>query len=340
MNLISSIATLNKQALFYRITIILLLATYIVCCPCASHAQKTIVAIPKATILNFWRIVCVGAHQAIDDPEIKLIWRGSRVENKPEAQQHLLEYYIEHDVDAIVLAPTDLKELNPYIEKATKAGIKVVLIDSPATTDSYDSYIATDNYKAGEIAAELLFKRLTKPGPVLIIGNSPDNGSCALREQGFIDKMQELSPGRSIISIHMRDGSEREARIATEELMINNPDLTGVFAVSEATTGGALHTLTNHDESRIPFIGFDYNQKLIDAVGDGKIDALITQRPYAMGFFGVRTAIELLEGKEVPRTMESPVTIITRDNHENAMTLRCLRKIPDTEKADCPICFN
>ncbi|HAS87710.1 MAG TPA: sugar ABC transporter substrate-binding protein [Desulfovibrio sp.] len=311
-----------------------------VCSPCASYAQKTIVAIPKATILNFWRIVCLGAHQAVDTPDIKLIWRGSRVENKPEAQQHLLEYYIAHNVDAIVLAPTNLKELNPYIEKATKAGIKVVLMGSPATTDSYDSYIATDNYKAGEIAAELLFKRLTKPGPVLIIGNSLNNGSCALRTQGFIDKMQKISPGRSIISIHMRDGSEREARMATEELMINNPDLTGIFAVSESTTDGALHTLTNHDESRIPFIGFDYNRKLIEAVRDGKIDALITQRPYAMGFFGVRAAMDLLNGKEVPRNMESPVTVLTHENFENAMSLRCLSRITDIEKADCPICFN
>ena len=340
MNLIASPSKLNKQTLFYRAAIILLLVTYIVYNPCASHAQKTIVAIPKATILNFWRIVCVGAHQAVDDPEVKLIWRGSRVENKPEAQQHLLEYYIAHDVDAIVLAPTNLTELNPYIDKANKAGIKIVLIDSPATTERYDSFIATNNYKAGEIAAGLLFKKLTKPGPVLIISNPPDNGSCALREQGFIDKMQDLSPGRSIIRTHMRDGSEREARKATEELIINNPDLTGVFAVSEATTGGALHTLTNHVESRVPFIGFDYNPKLIKAVRDGKIDALVTQRPYAMGFFGVRAAMDLLNGKEVPRNMESPVTVLTRKNFETAITLRCLRKIPDMEKSDCPICFN
>lgn len=282
----------------------------------------------------------MGAHAAVDDPEVRLIWRGSRVENKSNAQQHLLEYYINQKVDAIVLAPMDRKKLNPYIEKAVKAGIKVVIIGSPVTTDIIDSYIATDNYKAGELGADLLNEKLSHPGPILVLGHSPDNGSCALREKGFINKMQQISPGRTIISIHMQDGSERETRISTEEILRDTPGINGIFTTNEATSDGVLHTLNGRNGPHIPFIAFDYNRKLLSGIRNNKIDALITQKPYALGFFGIRTAIELLAGKKVAKQMESPITVITSENIEEAETLRCLRKMSAKEKQQCPICFN
>lgn len=330
----------KKHKSFSRLISYALLIAYILCFPCASYAQKTIVTIPKATIFNFWRIVCMGAHAAVEDSDVKLIWRGPRVENKPSAQQHLLEYYIDQKVDAIVLAPMDRKSLNPSIEKAAKAGIKIVIVDSPVTTDSIDCFIATDNYKAGAMGAELMVSKLNSAGPILVVGHSPDNGSCALREKGFIDRMQDLSPGRTIITIHMLDGSERETRLSTKEILENTLCIAGVFTTNEATSDGVLHVMQDRNGPHIPFIAFDYNQKLLEGVRNKQIEALITQRPYALGFFGVRSAIELLNGKKVSKQMESPVTIITNNNIDEARALRCLRKISIQEKAACPICFN
>ncbi|GKT29124.1 substrate-binding domain-containing protein, partial [Aduncisulcus paluster] len=192
---------------------------------------------------------------------------------KPRAQQHLLEYYIEQKVDAIVLAPMDRKTLNPYLEKASKAGIKIVIVDSPVTTDSIDCFIATDNYKAGAMGAELMVSKLNSAGPILVVGHSPDNGS------------------------------ERETRISTEEILKNTPCIAGVFTTNEATSDGVLHVMQDRNGTHIPFIAFDYNQKLLEGVRNKQIEALITQRPYALGFFGVRSAIELLNGKKVSKQM-------------------------------------
>ncbi|NDV21406.1 substrate-binding domain-containing protein [Desulfovibrio sp. JC022] len=311
------------------------------CSPCASHAQKTIVAIPKATILNFWKIVCTGAHEAAKGQDINLIWRGPRVENKSKAQQYLLEYYTEQNVDAIVIAPADKTALNKHIDKAVDAGIIVVVIDSPTTTDSPHSYIATNNYKAGEQGAELLLQNVTTKGPLLLIGHAATNGATFLRENGFINKTSELSPGRTIIRLHIKDGSERATRIATEEILKTMPNIAGIFAVNEPTSDGMLNILEKQVELNIPFVGFDYNKRLLQGIKENKIQALITQKPYAMGYFGVKAAIDLLNGKKNPKQMESPTTtIITKDNLELSLSLRCLRKLSEEEKSNCPICFN
>ena len=323
-----------------NILITLLITFSMLCFPSISIAQKTIVVIPKATILHYWKNVCAGAHAAVKNTDVDLIGRGSRIEEKLDAQTHLLEFYTDKKVDAIVLAPVDKERLNPYIEKAAKAGIKVVIIDSPVTTKAPHAYIATENYKSGQTGAELLIEDVIDKGPLLLIGHSPDNGASYLREQGFIDKINELAPGRSIIRLHMSSGSEREVRIAVKKILDTIPTIAGIFAVNEPTSDGVLHVLNNHSYQAIPFVAYDYNQYLLQGVREGKVKALITQKPYAIGFFGVRAALDLLAGKETPKTMYSPVTIITPENIEISLSLKCLREIKENEKEDCAICFN
>ncbi len=323
----------------YLLTAILL-TFYMLCYPTTSNAQKTVVVIPKATIMHFWKIICLGAHKAVQGEDVNLIWRGPRVENKADAQIHLLKFYTEKKVDAIVIAPSDKERLNPYLEKAVKAGIKVVIIDSPVTSKAPHAYIATDNYKSGTIGAELLAKKVSQKGPLLLIGHKPENGASYLREQGFINRINELIPGRSIIRMHMKDGSERETRIVVEEILTAMPSIAGIFSVNEPTSDGVLHVLKKHADIKIPFVAFDYNKNLEKGVKEGKICALITQKPYTMGFLGVKTAMDLLSGKKVIKKMESPVTVITSENMDRSDIITGLHKMTVKERSDCPICFN
>lgn len=80
--------------------------------------QYTIAVIPKATLMHYWKIVCVGAHAAIRDSNATIIWRGPRVENKLSAQQYLVKFYADKKVDAIVIAPTHKDKLNESIKNA------------------------------------------------------------------------------------------------------------------------------------------------------------------------------------------------------------------------------
>ncbi|NDV25199.1 substrate-binding domain-containing protein [Desulfovibrio sp. JC010] len=332
--------TYTCRTTIIRFSAALFLVAYLLCSPAIGHAQKTIVVIPKATILNFWKILCVGAHDAIKGQDINLIWRGPRVENKSKAQQHLLKFYTDKKVEAIVIAPADKEKLNQDIEEAVQAGIKVVIIDSPVTTTAPQTYIATDNYKAGELGAQMLAGKIKSTGPILLIGHTPENGASFLREKGFIDRINELLPGQSVIRLHMENGSERETRIAAGEILNALPSIAGIFAVNEPTSDGVLHVLSKHPDISIPFIAFDNNKNLVQGIKDGKVSGLIAQKPYALGFFGVNAAIDLIDGKKVGRTMESPVTVITQDNVNISSTLKCLQKMTEREKAVCPICFN
>ena len=326
--------------IFAMSTVIIFTFTFLSINKAIAEPRHTIAVIPKATLLHYWKIVCVGAHVATADSDVKIIWRGPRVENKVDAQKHLIDFYIDKRVDAIVIAPTHKEKLNKNIEKAVSKGIKVVIIDSLTSSEAPHSSITTDNYKAGKTGAKLLLNKITKKGPVILMGNTPDSSSIARRELGFIDAVNELSPGTTVIRVDMLEGTRKEAELSAQAILKNTPNVAGVFAVNEVSSEGVLRTLEKLKLHDIAFVGFDYSKKLVAGIQSGKVDALITQKPFAMGYIGVRTAMELLEGKTVSKQMESPIKIITADNINFLSHLRCLREFSEKEKTECPLCFN
>ena len=83
-------------------------------------------------------------------------WQINSVVGQGTAPEQLsnVQNFITQKVDGIVLAPTDRKALVPYIERAAKEGIPLTIFDSGADTDAYISFVATNNYQGGVMAAE------------------------------------------------------------------------------------------------------------------------------------------------------------------------------------------
>lgn len=54
-------------------------------------------------------------------------------------------------------------------------------------------------------------------------------------------------------------------------------------------------------------VGFDSNVATVDGLQGGRVDALIVQNPYAMGYLGVESAYKLLsgQGSSLERTVDT-----------------------------------
>lgn len=116
--------------------------------------------IPKGTTHEFWKSVHYGAQQAADDiGSIEIIWKGTNSEGDRDGQITLVQNFITNKVDGIVLAPLDAQALVSVVREAKDAKIPTVIFDSdlndPAS-DLYVSYVATDNYNGGVLAARRL----------------------------------------------------------------------------------------------------------------------------------------------------------------------------------------
>jgi ribose transport system substrate-binding protein len=126
----------------------------------AGSGQKTyrIAVIPKGATHEFWKSVHAGAEQAAQElGNVEILWKGPILESDREGQINVMADFITQGVDGICLAPLDAQSLVASVEEAKHAGIPTVIFDSGLDDASaWVSYVATDNFRGGQLAARKL----------------------------------------------------------------------------------------------------------------------------------------------------------------------------------------
>lgn len=277
-------------------------------------AKLQIAVIPKGTTHVFWQSVHRGAVDAGKETGAEIIWNGPEREDR-EKEIQIVEDFITQKVSGIVLAPNDDNALVPSVEKVAAAGIPCVIIDSSVQTDKYLSFVATDNYQGGVLAAKRMGEILAGKGKIIVIKFAPGSASTVARIDGFMDTVKKDFPGIQIVDSKFGLDTVETALQATEDLLTRNTEVDGLFACNESTAMGALRALQSSGKVRkIKMVGFDAGVLLIEALRSGDIDSLVVQNPYKMGYDGVKAIVDKLQGKNVPKRIDTGVKLITKEN--------------------------
>ena len=289
-----------------------------------SSAGKTlsIAVIPKGTSHEFWKSIHAGAVQAAQElttgaDTVKVIWKGPLREDDREQQIQVVEGFTTQGVQGLVLAPLDRRALVRPVEEAKKAGVPTVIIDSGLETEEVVSFIATDNYKGGTLAADRLGQVMNGKGNVLVMRLQEGSASTEEREKGFLDRIKAGFPGIRIVSSDQYAGSTRETAKRASENLLNRygADLQGIFTSNESATVGMLLALQDMRKAgKVHFVGFDASQILIDAMRAHQLDGLAVQNPMRMGYLGVKTMVAFLRKQPVEKKVDTGVTLVTPEN--------------------------
>jgi ribose transport system substrate-binding protein len=88
----------------------------------------------------------------------------------------------------------------------------------------------------------------------------------------------------------------------------------GIFCPNESTTFGMLRALEDGGlAGKVRLVGFDSSPKMVDALAKGHLDATVVQDPIKMGYLAVRAMVDHLQGKPLPRRIDTGATLITRE---------------------------
>lgn len=283
-----------------------------------SSTQRTIAVIPKGTTHVFWKSVEAGAKQAGEEMGVNVIWKGPLKENDLAQQKSIVEDFVAQKVDGIVLAPLNEAALGGSVANATASGVPVVIIDSSVAGEAgidFVSFVATDNFKGGEMGGHKLAELLDRKGKVVLLRYEAGHASTGAREEGFLSAMKQY-PGIEVIVDNRRGGTDSStAQQAADNMLDKLREADGIFAVNEPTTYGMLLTLRKHQlAGEKVFVGFDASPPLIEGLKAGEIQALVTQNPTKMGYEGVRAMIDHLNGQNVEPRVDTGVALVTTDN--------------------------
>ena len=237
--------------------------------------------------------------------------------NEVEPQIRAMEDLITQKVDAIILSSNNSTALDPMIQEAKAAGIKVIAANAEVgDPDAFIGSIEYDNgFQAGEIAGQYIKDNLDGKAEVAILklGTIP---AALERTKGQREGLLSLAPDAKIIA--EPDASTREQGLNTiETLLQSNPGLNVVLGINDDSVLGAYQAMiaAGKDGEDVILVGFDAIEEALLKVKEGGIyRGTIDIAPFESGKVIVETAKKVVEDGPIKELIEFPVTKVTLEN--------------------------
>ena len=151
-----------------RLTVLLLALCLLAGCAASGSGAQTadstrykVALVAKSTQTDFWKAVFVGAEAAATEYNMDLTIDGPDTEEDYETQNQMIADAVAKGAQALVFSAIDYDANAPAIEAAAEQGVKIVVIDSAVNSQKVATYIGTDNYSAGQMAAQAALRGAT-----------------------------------------------------------------------------------------------------------------------------------------------------------------------------------
>lgn len=281
-----------------------------------SGVTKTplIKVIVKKSNADYWSVVKLGAEAAGKEFGVNVEYEGPTDERDIDGQIKMVQDAIDQNADAIVLAASDYLKLVDVVEKAASVNIPVIIIDSELKSDMVKSFIGTDNVSAGKMLGEALVQKVGEKCSIGIMNFVKGAGSAAQREQGLLETLGKY-PGIKILDKEYCSSNESLAQQLTEKIIKENPDIDAMVCLNAYATVGTSAAIEKLGlTGKVKVIGFDSTPEEVSYMEKGTIQAFVIQKPFSMGYLGVKNAYEAIQGKTIPARIDTGSTVIDMDN--------------------------
>ena len=134
--------------------------------------------------------------------------------------------------------------------------------------------------------------------------------------------------GIEVISSDQYAGATRDTAKRTAENLLNRfgNEIDGIFCPNESSTAGMLLALQDFRKAgKVSFVGFDCNETFIEALRRADLNGVVVQDPMKMGYLGVKTLVQHLQGEPVESRIDTGVTLVTAENLDDPQIQELIR---------------
>ena len=296
----------------------------------AAGSGRFVIGFSQATTTEPWRLLFNKElrAEAAKYPEIELIVRDGQDDARKQFAD--VEEFIEQRVDLILISPKVAGALTPVVNKAFDMGMPIIVLDRDLANKRYTQFIGGDNKLIGRTAGGYAVARLGGKGKahgnIVEIRGGMRSTPARDRHRGFAEAISR-EPGIKSLATS-RDGDWKQDlgyEIMADALeRFDNIDL--VYAHNDPMAYGAyLAAKDAGREKSILFLGIDgIPDEGVRWVHEGVLTA--TFRYKTPGAEGVRQAMRLLHGEEIPPRVILPTMTIDKANAEEILLCHGLIK--------------
>lgn len=219
-------------------------------------------------------------------------------------------------VDGIITMALNPSAMGPSIQKAKASDIPIVLVNSDGPDTGRDAYLGSSNEAMGQAAADGLGEALDGEGTVGILTGALDAENLNGQIKAFEERLQAEYPGIKIVTKEADNSDLAQATEKAEAMLRKYPDLHGVYNVEANGALAFCELLKQNPRDGFAVIGTDDLDQTLDCIRSGEVYGTIPQNFYGMGYYGAEALLALMEGREVPDTVDLGTTLITTENIE------------------------
>jgi ABC-type sugar transport system substrate-binding protein len=264
--------------------------------------------------VDFYDIM-VDAVKKYDDEhaDVEVIYGQGKSGTDDEGEINHIENMIAKGVKAIAITPTS-PAVQTALDKAVKAGIKVVLVDNdiPGWTGK-SSVVATDNLAGGKLAGTWLAEHLPAGAKIGVLQGRVGNPSLDDRVKGF---KETLGGKATVVGEPATDCDQTKGLNAAQDMLTAHPDLTAIYGACGPPIIGALQAIKGAGKKPgdITVIGFDASPDELTAIKAGEQTGSVAQFPAKMGSLGIETAVGAARGETVQSSVDTGTEMVTKEN--------------------------
>ena len=279
-------------------------------------ADITVAVVPKVAV-PFFDDCNTGAQEAADKLGVKYQWVVPQ-NTQGSTQVKIIEDLIARHVDGIAISVNEPKSVEGIIKQAVDAGIPVLTFDSDSANSGRSMYIGTINQAAGETMGKAMAEAIGGEGKVAIV--TGQLGASNLNERiAGVKKALEAYPKITIAATEGTEDDLARGVSVTEALLRANPDLKGIFGISQVGGPAVAKVLAEKEfadrKGVLKVFAFDDLPDTIKGVKDGFINGIMVQRPVTMGRLAVEHLVAQITGEEKsPANVDTGVTVVTAEN--------------------------
>lgn len=260
----------------------------------------------------------IAAAEANENVEVVVLDAGGDVARQIAQMEDL----IQQEVDAIIIWPTNGEAVIPAVRKAHQADIPVVVTNSNIAEAGFD-FVATfsgpDNITQGSRSAEIMCDRFKALGieneaKVVHITGQPGYTTAIERAKGFNDRLPEVCPNVEQIDEQPGDWNREKSQQVMEAFLVKYDDIDGVYSGDDNMGVGAMNAAVAAGREGITFVGATNFAVGYEAMAAGTYWGSIYQSPVDDAEAALKSAIDLLNGEELPFLNYFDTPKITQDN--------------------------
>lgn len=280
-----------------------------------AEQKKNMIFIPKVidNENDFWTSVIEGARMAADEYDVNLEIMAADTETDFVQQNELIREALQEHPDVLIVSPSSYTAATKLLKQAREEGIRLILLDSYVNEEVQDILVATDNEEAGEELGNYMETLIDKNTEIAIMGYVQGVSTAVERENGVREGLG--SAADQIVDTVFCDSDYEKAYELTCELVKKHPNLGMIAGLNEYSATGVARAIRDLGlKDQIKVVGIDSSLESIQFLEAGIIEGFVVQKPFNMGYLGVEKAVQLLEGVQTERNIDSGSKLITQEN--------------------------